>query len=310
MDRLTSMAVFMKCAEAGSLAAAARAVGLSHAMVTKHVRGLEQALDVRLLDMTTRRLNLTEAGRRYLARCAHILGEVEDAAVEASQYQSAPRGLLRVTGPAIFGRLHLAPAIADFMTLYPAIAVEADFSDRFASVVEEGIDVAVRVGRLPDSSLYVRRLGSFGMVTCASSVYLHEFGSPVHPNDLEAHACLLLNTISTPGVWQYEHPDGELIHVQLEGRLRSNSMDLLCAAAEKGVGIVHGPSFVFAPQLQAGRLVPLLLDYSGRALDLSAIYPSNRYLSTKVRVFIDFLTARFGTTPPWDETHGAVIAAD
>lgn len=300
MDRLTSMAVFAKCAEAGSLSAAARAVGLSHAMVSKHVRGLEQALGVRLLDLTSRRLNLTEAGRRYLARCTQILGEVEDAALEASHYQAAPRGLLRVTGPAVFGRLHLAPAMADFMALHPAIAIEADFTDRFVSLVEEGLDVAVRVGRLTDSSLIVRRMGECQMLTCAAPAYLDEFGTPEHPSDLGKHACLLLSTSTSPGAWQFEGPEGGEIHVQVNGRLRTGSMDLLCSAAERGLGIIHGPGFVLAPLLQTGRLLPVLRDYPGRPLDLSALYPSNRHLSTKVRAFIDFLAQRFGPAPPWE----------
>lgn len=215
MDRLTSMAVFVKCVEAGSLAAAARVVGLSHAMVTKHVRGLEQSLGVRLLDVTTRRLNPTEAGRRYMDRCVQILGEVEDAAAEAAQYQSAPRGTLRITGPAVFGRLHLAPAIVDFMAQHAAIEVEADFTDRFVDLVEDGVDVAVRVGRLLDSSLFARRLGRCRMITAAAPAYLDAFSLPAHPSDLAAHACLPLSTIATPGTWLFDGPGGEVIEVEV-----------------------------------------------------------------------------------------------
>ena len=301
VDRLTSMAVFVKSVEAGSLTAAARAFGLSHAMASKHVRGLEQALGVRLLDMTTRRLNLTEAGRRYLVRCTQILGEVEDAALEASHYQSAPRGLLRVTAPDTFGRLHLAPAIAEFMALYPDIAIDAGFTDRFVDLVDEGLDVAVRVGRLPDSSLVVRRLGPCRMLTCAAPAYLDRFGIPGHPDELDRHACFCLSSITTPGVWHYQGPDGAEIKVVVDGRLRTDSMELLCCAAERGLGIVHGPSFVLGPLVQAGRLRPILDAYPGRPLDLNAVIPSNRHLSTKVRVFIDFLVQRFGVTPPWDQ---------
>jgi DNA-binding transcriptional LysR family regulator len=301
MDRLTSMAVFVKSAEAGSLTAAARAHGLSHAMVSTHVRALEQALGVRLFDMTTRRLNLTEAGRRYLDRCVQILAEVDEAAHEASQYQSTPRGLLRVTAPATFGRLHLAPAIAEFMDLYPELAIDADFTDRFVSLVDEGFDVAVRVGRLPDSSLVVRRLGPCRMLTCAAPAYLDRSGVPRHPNDLGEHACFRLSTAATPGSWWYQGPDGEEIEVHVSGRLRANSMALLCRVAERGLGIVFGPSFILGPLVRADRLRPILSDYPSRPLDLSAVFPSNRHLSTKVRVFVDFLVQRFGATPPWDE---------
>ncbi len=206
-----------------------------------------------------------------------------------------------MTAPATFGRLHLAPAIAEFMDFYPDIAIDADFTDRFVSLVEEGFDVAVRVGRLPDSSLVVRRLGPCRMLTCAAPAYLDKFGVPGHPNELGGHACFCLSTITTPGVWEYHGPEVEEIQVRVNGRLRADSMDLLCSAAERGLGVVFGPSFVLGPLVQAGRLRPILRDYPGRALDLSAVFPSNRHLSTKVRVFIDFLVQRFGATPPWDE---------
>ncbi len=299
MDRLTSMAVFAKCVETGSFSAAARAFGLSQAMVSKHVRALEQALGTRLLDMTTRRLNLTEAGRRYLTRCEHILAEVEDAAVEASHYQSMPRGLLRITAPATFGRLQLAPAIAEFLELYPDLSIEVEYADRFVDLVDEGFDVAVRVGRLADSSLIVRHLGPCRMLTCASQAYLDRFGEPQHPEDLRDRECFCLSTITTPGVWQYLGSDGNEIQVQVGGRLTANSIDLPCAAAERGLGLVFGPSFVLAPLVEAGRLREVLLDYPGRPLDLSAVFPSNRHLSTKVRVFVDFMVRRFGPEPPW-----------
>ena len=300
MDRLTSMTVFAKCAEAGSLSAAARAVGLSPAMVSKHVRALEQALGVRLLDLTTRRLSLTEAGRRYLVRCEHILAEVEDATSEAAHYQVAPRGLLRVTAPAAFGRLHLAPVLADFMALYPDLTVEAWFTDRFVSLVDEGFDAAVRIGRLPDSSLIVRRLGPCRMLTGAAPAYLDRFGVPAHPADLREHACLCLSTAATPNAWRYVDQDGEEMQIPVGGRLRTDSMDMLCAAAERGLGVVHGPSFVLGPLVQAGRLRPILTEFPTPSLDLNAVLPSNHHLSTKVRVFIDFLAQRFGTAPPWD----------
>ncbi len=301
MDRLTSMAVFVKSVEAGSLAAAARAFRLSHAMVSKHVRTLEQELGARLLEVTTRRLALTEVGQRYHQRCVQILAEVEDAALEASRYQSSPRGLLRVTAPATFGDLHLGPAVAEFMKLFPEIAIEAEFSDRFVNLVDEGFDVAVRIGRLPDSSLVVRRLGPSRMLTCAAPAYLERFGIPKHPHELSGRACLCLSTASGPGTWWYQGLDGEEIQVRVKARLVANSMGLLCRVAEQGLGIIFGPSFVLGPLVLAGRLHRVLDAYPSRALDLSAVFPSNRHLSTKVRVFIDFLAQRFGGAPSWDE---------
>ena len=300
MDRLTSMAAFVRSVETGSMTAAARHFGLSQAMISKHVRGLEEALGVRLLEVTTRKLTLTEAGRRYFERCGHILGEVEEASLEASRYQASPRGLLRVTAPAAFGRLHLAPAIAPFMERYRDLAVEVELADRFVNLVEESVDIAVRVGRLLDSALVVRRLGSCQMLTCASPAYLDRAGMPGHPSDLERHACLCLTTIATPGIWQYRDGDGGEIDVRVSGPLRGNDIDLLCAAAERGIGIVYGPSFVLGPRVQAGRLRPILGGHPGRPLDLNAVFPSNRHLSSKVRVFVDFLVEWFDGAPSWD----------
>ena len=301
MDRLTGMLVFVKSVETGSLAGAARACNLSHATVSKHVRALEQSLGVRLLDLTTRRLGLTEAGRRYHDRCVGILAEVAAAALDASRFQSSPRGLLRVAAPAAFGELHLAAAIAEFMAQFPQVAVEAAFTDRFVSLVEGGFDVAVRIGRLPDSSLVLRRLGPCRMRTCAAPTYLDTFGAPAHPRELSGRACLVLDTASTPGVWWFQGPDGEDLEVRVDGRLRANSMGLLCRAAEQGLGIVFGPSFVLAPLVRDGRLRRLLDDFPSRSLDLCAVFPGKRHLSPKVRVFVDFLAGRFGGAPPWDE---------
>lgn len=302
MDRLTSMAVLVKSVETGSLAAAARHFGLSHAMVSKHIRALEQALGARLLEITTRRLNLTEAGRLYRDRCVQILAEVEEAALEASQYQSSPRGLLRLTAPATFGDLHLAPALADFMEMHPQITLEAEFTDRFVSLVDEGFDVAVRIGRLPDSSLVVRRLGPSRMLTCAAPSYLARHGEPARPEDLSEHACIYLNSAATPAVWWYQGADGKEISMRVGGPICANSLALLCRAAERGLGIVFGPSFVLGPLVKSGQLRSVLCDYPSRPLDMSVVFPSNRHLSTKVRVFVDFLSKRFGGTPPWDVT--------
>ena len=301
MDRLTSMAVFVKSVETGSFTGAARAFGLSHAMVSKHIRALEQDLGARLLDVTTRRLSLTEVGRRYRDRCVQILAEVEEAALDVSHYQSSPRGLLRVTAPATFGDLHLGPAIAEFMDLFPQIAMEAEFTDRFVSLVDESFDVAVRIGRLPDSSLVVRRLGPSRMLTCAAPAYLDRFGAPTHPRELSGHACLCLSTAANPGTWWYQGPRGEEMEVHVDARLRANSMDLLCRVAEQGLGIVFGPSFVLGPLVTVGRLRQVLSDYPSRALDLCAVFPSNRNLSIKVRAFVDFLIQKFGGMPSWDE---------
>jgi DNA-binding transcriptional LysR family regulator len=203
MDRVTSMAVFVKSVESGSLSAAARQVGLSQAMVSKHLRSLEQSLGVRLLSLTTRKLTLTEAGAAYFQRCVQILGDIDEADREAMQLQAVPRGLLRMSAPVAFGEMYLAPVLAEFLTRYPGIVVDVELSDRFSSLIDEGFDLALRIGRLPDSTLVARRLGSSRMVTCAAPAYLEAHGVPAHPSELAAHRCLTLNSVTTPGAWWY-----------------------------------------------------------------------------------------------------------
>lgn len=293
MDRVTSMAVFVHCVEAGSLSAAARHFGLSQAMVGKHVRGLEQSLGVRLLSLTTRRLTLTEAGTRYFERCVQILGDIDEANREAMQMQATPRGLLRLTAPVTFGELHLAPALAEFMQRYPDIVLDIDLSDRFSNLVDDGFDLALRIGRLPDSTLVARRLGASRMMTCAAPAYLAQYGVPAHPAQLAAHRCLYLNTASHPGEWWYDE-DGRQFTVKVDGPLRTNSMAMARQAARQGVGIVFGPAFALLPWIRSGDLVPVLTDFESSPLDIHALYLSRRHMSKKLRVLVDFLAERFG----------------
>lgn len=293
MDRVTSMAVFVNCVEAGSLSAAARHFGLSQAMVSKHLRGLEQSLGVRLLTLTTRRLTLTEAGAKYFERCVQILGDIEEANREAMQMQATPRGLLRLTAPVTFGELHLAPALAEFMQRYPDIVLDIDLSDRFSNLVDDGFDLALRIGRLPDSTLIARRLGTSRMMTCAAPAYLAHHGVPAHPSQLAAHRCLYLNTASNPGEWWYDE-GGRQFTVKVDGPLRTNSMAMARQAARQGVGIVFGPAFALLPWIRSGDLVPVLTDFESSPLDIHTLYLSRRHMSKKLRVLVDFLAERFG----------------
>src|SRR5262245_33148825 len=189
MDRLVSMAVFKRAVEAGSFAAAARQFGISPEMAGNHVRGLEAHLGVRLLNRSTRRLNLTEAGGIYYERCVRILADVQEAETEVGVLQLSPRGVLRVAAPVTFGVLHLAPAVSEYVTRYPEVSIDMAVSDRFVSVIEDGFDVAIRVGALEDSSLIARRLTSARFVVCASPAYLERAGRPAKPADLSRHEC-------------------------------------------------------------------------------------------------------------------------
>jgi DNA-binding transcriptional LysR family regulator len=299
MDRVTSMAVFVKCVELGSLSAAARHFGLSQAMVSKHIRSLEQSLGIRLLSLTTRQLNPTEAGRQYFHRCVQILGDIEEANREAMQLQVVPAGVIRLSAPVTFGKLHLAPALADFLLQFPQITLDIDLTDRFSSLVEEGLDLAIRVGRLADSSLIAKKLGQSKMLTCAAPSYLARYGEPAHPAQLMEHRCLYLSSVTTPGIWWYEER-GKPINVEVRGPLRGNSIEMACQAAEQGVGIVFGPSFVLGPLIKEGKLQPILREFESRPLDINALYVSSRLLQKKVRLLIDFLAERFGGLSVWD----------
>lgn len=308
MDRLTSMFIFVASVDTGSLSAAARQAGLSQAMVSKHIRSMEEELGVRLMNLTTRKLTLTEAGAAYYRRCVQILGDVEDAGAEAMQLQTVPKGLLRLAAPLAFGEMHLAAAIAAFLDRYPDIMLEVEFSDRFADLANEGFDLAVRIGRLPDSSLVARSMGVSRMLTCASPAYLEAHGTPAHPAELSRHRCLCLSTSTSPGEWWYRE-NGRDLRINVKGPLRANSMALANQAAVQGLGIVFGPAFALRPLIADGSLSPVLDSFEGHSLDIHVVYLGSRRLSTKIRLLIDFLIDRFQGGRAWND-YSVPFAAD
>src|SRR5215467_170711 len=301
MDRILSMAVFKRVVDAGSFAAAARHLGMSPEMAGNHVKALEAHLGVRLLNRTTRRMHLTEAGAAYHARCAQILSEIEQAEAEAGSQQAAPSGLLRITGPLTFGELHLGSAISDYMARYPAVGVEVFLSDRYVNLIDEGFDLAIRIGEPPDSSLITRRLSSAHLVLCASPTYLERSGRPEKPTDLNGHACLVYADLRSPRTWQFIAPDGRVETVQVTGPFSSNNPQLLLSLAVAGHGLILWPSFAVAGSILAGRLVPSLTNWRSRELTIRALYPHRPLLSAKVRTFVDFLADRFGPEPEWEK---------
>lgn len=301
MDRLTSMAVFKQAVDAGSFAAAGRHFGISPEMAGNHVRALEQHLGVRLLNRTTRQLHPTEAGARYLARCASVLSDIEEAEAEAGALQVSPRGLLRVTAPVTFGVLHLAPALSDYMTRYPEVIVDIAISDRFVNLVEEGIDIAIRIGDTPESSLIVRRFASAHLVVCASPAYLKRAGTPETPDDLGRHACLIYAETGSSAMWWFQSSDGRAQTVRVSGPLTSTNAALVRQMALAGHGVILGPSFSFAADIAEGRLKPLLPGWRSRELSINMLYPHRPLLPTKVRSFVDFLVERFGSWPQWEQ---------
>jgi len=304
MDRITGLSVFAKVVEGSSFAAAARHFGLSPAMVSKHILALEERLGARLLNRTTRRVSPTEIGRVFYERATRILAEIDDAEQEAGALQATPRGLLRVSGPLSFGVRHLAPAVADYLGACPAVEIDVTLSDRVADLVEEGFDLAVRIGRLADSSLIARRIAPCRIVACAAPAYLAKHGAPTRPADLAAHNCLGYSYAALRNEWRFAGPDGTE-SVRVAGRLNANNGDILRLAALRGEGIVLQPSFLVGDDLAAGGLMPILPGYTPHELVIQAVYPHSRHLSVKARTFDDFLVARFGQEPEWDRWRAA-----
>ena len=303
MDRLRSMEVFVKVVETGSFIAASEALGISRPMASKHLAELESELGVRLLDRTTRRISLTEAGRSFHLRCQTIFAEIEEAVAEAGNMQAEPRGLLRINAPLTFGKAHLARAISEFQSQYPQISVDLTLNDRVVDIVDEGFDVAIRIGVLPDSSLIARKLAPCRMIACAAPAYLEARGNPEVPQQLTEHNCLIYAYFSQQKRWIFAGPEGE-INVEVHGDFRTNFGEALVEAAAAGRGIVIEPSFTVAPYLGSGELVPILGGFTPRELGVYAVYPPSRLLPQKVRAFIDHLSETFGPNPYWDHAFG------
>lgn len=299
MDRLAAMEAFVAVVNAGSFARAAEKLRLSRAMVSKHVLALESRLGARLLNRTTRKVSLTEAGQAFHARAADLIAEFA-AAEELVAETAAPRGLLRITAPVSFGHRHLAPIITAFLARHPAMRCELALSDRMVDLVEEGYDLAVRIARLKDSSLIARRIAPARMVLCASPDYLAKAGAPRAPADLARHDCLDYTYSSTRNEWRLVGRDGREFGVRVEGRLRANDGEALAAAARAGAGIAYLPTFIIGDDLRAKILIPVLPGWTAPNIAVHAVYPAQRQLPVKVRAFVDHLLGTCGAAPPWD----------
>ncbi len=293
MDHLTSMQVFVRVVDRGGFSAAASAEGMSATMVGKHVRYLEERLGVRLLNRTTRRQSLTEVGRIYYERCKHALAEVADTDACVSEMQLAPRGVLRVSASVSFGVQALMPLVSEYLMRYPQVRVELVLKDRILDLVEDGIDVAIRIGKLPDSTLIVRPLAPYQLVVCASPAYLERAGTPRTPADLKQHNCLTFMYGPIEHVWSFVEA-GKTIQVPVSGNLGVNSGQALRNAALAGVGIILQPLLVAADDIACGRLVPLLQGYAAPAWPLQVVTPFSRHMTPKLRSFIDCVVGRFG----------------
>ncbi|MBE0532949.1 MAG: LysR family transcriptional regulator [Rhodospirillales bacterium] len=299
MLSLDVLQVFVRIAETGSFSAAARDLGLSKSATSKKLAVLEDRLGARLFNRTTRRLSLTEAGSDFLERAQRILAELEEAEQAAGRLTDEPRGVLRVNAPMSFGIQHVAPALGDFMTRYPDLAVTLDLDDRRVSLIEEGYDVAVRIADLPDSSLVARKLAPARRAVCASPAYWAAHGVPAHPRELTRHNCLIYAYLPAQNDWRFRGPGGPLT-VRVAGNLKANNGDVLREAALAGLGVCLAPTFLVGDDLRDGRLRAVLDTFADDSLAIYAVYPHRRHLSAKVRAFVDFLAGRFGPRPYWD----------
>jgi DNA-binding transcriptional LysR family regulator len=299
MDRFDEINAFAAVADARSFTKAAKRLGVSSAQVSKLVARLENRLGARLLNRTTRDVSLTDTGRAYLERARTLLDDF-DALEGLVRDQSGPKGLLKVSAPVSFGANQLTPALLDFAAAYPEVSLDVSQTDRIVNLVEEGFDVAVRIGQLPDSSLVARRLAPVRIVTCAAPAYLEAAGAPAAPQDLARHECIIDTNARDPSVWVYGQGN-ERHEVRVHGRLRFAGADACVAAARRGLGIASTPAFSAADDLRDGRLIPLLCAYEPQLIYVHAVYPHARHLAAKVRVFVDFLAERYAGEPAWHQ---------
>jgi DNA-binding transcriptional LysR family regulator len=269
-------------------------------MVTKHIAALEGRLGVKLLHRSTRRLVLTEGGRGYLAACERILAEIDEAEASASLDRIEPRGTLRLNVPLTFGLRQVVPALTAFSRLHPAVSVDLGLADRYVDLIEEGWDLAIRVGRLKDSSLVARRLAPCRTIVCAAPSYLEAHGSPRSLEDLSAHNCLGYTLPSAIGADRWAFGARGDIAAPVRGNLRANNGDALLAAALAGQGLIYQPTFIVGDGLRDGSLVRVLSGHPTLELGVYAVLPSGRQAPAKVRAFVEFLAERFAPQPEWD----------
>jgi DNA-binding transcriptional LysR family regulator len=296
MDRYQEMQVFAAVVDNGSFVKAADALRMSKAAVSRHLAELESRLGVRLLHRTTRKLSLTDEGQTFHARCSSLLAEIAEAEAEITARSGQASGLLRINVPVTFGIMHLARLWPSFMAQHPQVELDITLADRLVDLVEEGIDMAVRIARLPSSSLISRKLATTRLVLCASPAYLAQHPALEHPRDIARHAVLAYTLLSTGDEWQFSGPEGP-VAVRIKPRLRSNSGDTCRAAALQDQGLILQPSFLIDADLRSGALVEVLPRYRATELGIHAVYASRQHVSPKVRLLIGFLAAALRTVP-------------
>jgi len=299
MDRLNSMGIFVQVVSKGSFTAASKKLNLSRAQISKSVMQLEAHLGTRLLNRTTRKISLTETGRAYYDRCKMILHDIEEIECIAGEQTVTPHGTLTISAPTSFGVLHLQKAISEYLKQYPQVKIVLSLTDRFIDVVSEGFDVGIRIAKLEDSSLIARKIAPCKQVICASPDYLKQNGTPKVPIDLAIHSCLTYSNNLKPETWVLHGPEGKQL-IKVNGSVCADNGDILKATAISGLGITSLPTFIVGADIKSGKLQQILTEYCPPEISIYAVFPSRRYLSAKVRTFVDFLSEYFGDEPDWD----------
>jgi DNA-binding transcriptional LysR family regulator len=297
-DVLTGMRVFTTVVDLGSFSKAAEHLDLSRGMTSRYVAAVETRLGVRLLNRTTRHISLTEAGNEYHQHALEILSLVERAESAAGQSVAKPRGTLRISAPMSFGKRSLGPVIEAYLREYPEVKLDLNLSDRTVDLVEEGVDLAIRITRRPDAQLVARPLSKAGVILCASPAYLRNHGMPKSPGDLTRHNCLTYAYWGDNTTWRFTR-NGKETAVRVSGNCRCNNGELLASAAAAGLGLVCEPSFIVDEALRARKLIRVLPGWDAEPLTVYAVYANRSFLPPKVRSLIDFLAAWFQKTPDW-----------
>jgi len=301
------LVVFHSVVKHSSFAKAAEELSLSPSGVSRIVTRLEERLGVRLVQRTTRSLSLTEAGTAFHARASQILDDLADAEAEVQKATAHPRGNLRVTASLMFGQRYVMPILSDLLERFPEISIDLSLTNRFVDIIDEGIDLAIRIGALSDSRLIARRLCTNQRVLVAAPSYIERHGAPEHPEELSQHECIIYTGFAKPREWKLLGPDGP-VSVSVAGRVATNNMEVVDNTSKKGLGISVGPTMSAYQALMAGDLVRILPSYAFEPSAIFAVYPSARQLSTKVRAVVDFLIEKFQDPPSWDRALTGKVA--
>ncbi|MBA3594358.1 MAG: LysR family transcriptional regulator [Polaromonas sp.] len=300
MDRLQVMHMFVRVVETGSFSKAAREFATTQPTVSKQIAATEERLNVRLLNRNTRGVSLTESGALYYEKCKIIVRETEEADNIVRLRQSQAQGMLRIGTSVAFGRRVIVPLALDFMKRHPQVLLDLSFEDRYTDLVSQGLDVAVRMGKLADSSLGARYLGANPWVMVAAPRYLKKHGTPKKPRDLSGHAALIYSSVLGDDVWRLVSVKGDAVTVPVAGRLRSNNLSAVLAAARNGLGIAAMPRYVAADSLATGQVLEVLADHSLPEQEIHAVFPSPKLVPGKVQAFVAYLQGRFAER--WWET--------